>query len=243
MPLDSVREQVEACVEVAARAGLDFLVVDQTRPDVGVPVVRVLAPGLRHFYKRFAPGRLYDVPVRMGLLDKPLSEGEVDALPAAHLRHFFARAGKKAKRKASAALAVSARINAQVHLQAQPDGNVTASFDDFSLPLGKYSIDALKRAQGIGAGLPLASFSSRKLVDQEIALLVQRLARMGLIEYRFGTREQRPRDHRAADRRILAASCEVRRLPTPSCCRALLICAAAATTWCWNRRARRAVPD
>src|SRR5579862_5739794 len=70
VPLDSVREQVEACVELASRAGHDFLVLDQTRPDVGVPVVRVLAPGLRHFYKRFAPGRLYDVPVRMGLLDK-----------------------------------------------------------------------------------------------------------------------------------------------------------------------------
>jgi SagB-type dehydrogenase family enzyme len=82
---------------------------------------------------------------------------------------------------------MSARINAQVHLQAQPDGNVTASFDDFTLPLGKYSIDALKRAQAIGAGLPLASFSSAKLVDQEIAQLVQRLARMGLIEYRFGS--------------------------------------------------------
>jgi ribosomal protein S12 methylthiotransferase accessory factor len=77
VPLDSAREQVEACVEVAARAGLDFLVLDQTRPDVGVPVVRVLAPGLRHFYKRFAPGRLYDVPVRMGLLDKPLREDEL----------------------------------------------------------------------------------------------------------------------------------------------------------------------
>jgi ribosomal protein S12 methylthiotransferase accessory factor len=77
VPLDSVREQVEACVEVASRAGHDFLVLDQTRPDVGVPVVRVLAPGLRHFYKRFAPGRLYDVPVRMGLLDKPLREDEL----------------------------------------------------------------------------------------------------------------------------------------------------------------------
>jgi SagB-type dehydrogenase family enzyme len=94
---------------------------------------------------------------------------------------------KKQKRKASAASVVSARLNAYVHLQAQPDGNVTASFDGFSLPLGKYSIDALKRAQGIGAGLPLASFSSTKVVDKEIALLVERLARTGLLEYRFGT--------------------------------------------------------
>jgi len=32
------------------RAGYDFLVLDQTRPDVEVPVARVLVPGLRHFY-------------------------------------------------------------------------------------------------------------------------------------------------------------------------------------------------
>ena len=54
-PLDSTREQVEACVEMSARAGLDFLVLDQTRPDVGVPVVRVIVPGLRHFYAASRP--------------------------------------------------------------------------------------------------------------------------------------------------------------------------------------------
>src|SRR6202007_2720219 len=77
VPLDSVKEQVEACVEVAPRADYDFLVRDQTRPDVEVPVVRVIVPGLRSFYKRFGPGRLYDVPVKMGLLDRPLREGEL----------------------------------------------------------------------------------------------------------------------------------------------------------------------
>ena len=77
VPLDSVKGQVEACVEVARRAGYDFLVLDQTRPDVEVPVVRVIVPGLRHFYKRFGPGRLYDVPVKLGWLDKPLREDEL----------------------------------------------------------------------------------------------------------------------------------------------------------------------
>ena len=71
------RDQVNACVEIATRAGYDFLVLDQTRPDVQVPVVRVLVPGLRHFYRRFAPGRLYDVPVKLGLLDRPRPESEL----------------------------------------------------------------------------------------------------------------------------------------------------------------------
>ncbi|WP_369723583.1 TOMM precursor leader peptide-binding protein [Bradyrhizobium sp. LLZ17] len=73
----NTRDQVIACVEIAARAGYDFLVLDQTRPDVEVPVVRVLVPGLRHFYRRFAPGRLYDVPVKLGLLERPRLESEL----------------------------------------------------------------------------------------------------------------------------------------------------------------------
>jgi ribosomal protein S12 methylthiotransferase accessory factor len=75
--LDNTRDQVLACVDLATRAGLDFLVLNQTRPDVEVPVVRVIVPGLRHFYRRFAPGRLYDVPVKLGLRDQPLPESEL----------------------------------------------------------------------------------------------------------------------------------------------------------------------
>jgi ribosomal protein S12 methylthiotransferase accessory factor len=74
------REQVMACVNLAKRYGLDFLVLDQTRPDIEVPVVRVIVPGLRHFYRRFAPGRLYDVPVKLKLRDRPLSENELNPL-------------------------------------------------------------------------------------------------------------------------------------------------------------------
>jgi ribosomal protein S12 methylthiotransferase accessory factor len=73
-------EQVMACVRLAKRQGLDLLVLDQTRPDIEVPVVRVIVPGLRHFYRRFAPGRLYDVPLKLGLRDRPLSEDELNPL-------------------------------------------------------------------------------------------------------------------------------------------------------------------
>jgi ribosomal protein S12 methylthiotransferase accessory factor len=76
-PLDNTRAQALACVEIARRAGLDFLVLNQTRPDVEVPVVRVIVPGLRHFYRRFAPGRLYDIPVKLGLRDSPIAESEL----------------------------------------------------------------------------------------------------------------------------------------------------------------------
>ncbi|MGA2125271.1 MAG: TOMM precursor leader peptide-binding protein, partial [Xanthobacteraceae bacterium] len=74
------REQVIACVRIARRARLDVLVLDQTRPDIEVPVVKVIVPGMRHFYRRFAPGRLYDVPVKLGLRDRPLLEDELNPI-------------------------------------------------------------------------------------------------------------------------------------------------------------------
>jgi oxazoline/thiazoline synthase len=76
----SSREQADACVQLTAQAGFDFMVLDQTRADIGVPVVRVIAPGLRHFYRRFAPGRLYDVPVKLGLRDRPIAESDVNPI-------------------------------------------------------------------------------------------------------------------------------------------------------------------
>jgi oxazoline/thiazoline synthase len=76
------RGQVIACVKLAKGRGLDFLVLDQTRPDIGVPVVKVIVPGLRHFYRRFAPGRLYDVPVKLGLRKRPWPEAELNPLHA-----------------------------------------------------------------------------------------------------------------------------------------------------------------
>jgi ribosomal protein S12 methylthiotransferase accessory factor len=79
--LDNTRDLANACVNVAKQHGLDFLVLDQTRPDIEVPVARVIVPGLRHFYRRFAPGRLYDVPVKLGLRDQPISEGELTPFP------------------------------------------------------------------------------------------------------------------------------------------------------------------
>jgi ribosomal protein S12 methylthiotransferase accessory factor len=74
------REQVLACVDLTKQAGLDFLVLDQTRLDIEVPVVRVIVPGLRHFYRRFAPGRLYDVPVQLGWRDQPVAESDVNPI-------------------------------------------------------------------------------------------------------------------------------------------------------------------
>ena len=52
--------------------------LEQTRPDIGMPVARVIVPGMRHFWERFAPGRLYEVPVQMGWRTAPLAETELN---------------------------------------------------------------------------------------------------------------------------------------------------------------------
>lgn len=62
------------CRETAAGQGLETLVLDMTRPDIGLNVVKVVVPGLRHFWKRLGPGRLYEVPVKMGWMDTALPE-------------------------------------------------------------------------------------------------------------------------------------------------------------------------
>ena len=74
---DDLAEDVRHCVETARRIGLEVLVLDMTRPDLGLNVVRVIVPGLCHFWRRFGFKRLREVPVAQGWLDRPL---EVDQL-------------------------------------------------------------------------------------------------------------------------------------------------------------------
>ena len=66
---------------LAERLGSELLVLDQTRPEIDLPVVKVIVPGLRHFWARFAPGRLYDVPVKLGWLARPRAEEELNPIP------------------------------------------------------------------------------------------------------------------------------------------------------------------
>ena len=66
-------------------------------------------------------------------------------------------------------------------------GKIIACFDGSSVGLGAFSAAAADRAQDLRIGLPLASFASGgRTTDQEIELLVRRLAGQGLLEYRLG---------------------------------------------------------
>ncbi len=69
--IHAVRRAIEA-------RGMTVLACDQTRADVGLPVVKAIVPGLRHFRERFAPGRLYDVPVDLGWRTHRIAEAELN---------------------------------------------------------------------------------------------------------------------------------------------------------------------
>jgi len=100
------------------------------------------------------------------------------------------RAPKKKKGRI-APPTISARLTGHFALEAHADGNVFARFEDHSLALGKFSAGAVKRAQALRAGLPLAAFQRKDhAVDKEVDLLVRRLARSGLLEYGLGSSKE-----------------------------------------------------
>jgi bacteriocin biosynthesis cyclodehydratase domain-containing protein len=78
---DDLRDDVRWCQAALERRGLEMLLLDLTRPDVAMPVVKVIVPGLRPYAPRFAAGRLYDVPVQLGWIPAMLTEGQLNPLP------------------------------------------------------------------------------------------------------------------------------------------------------------------
>lgn len=78
---DDLLEDVLSCKKIVEQKGMEMLVSDRTRPDIGLRVVKVIVPGMRHWWKRWAPGRLYEVPVQMGWLSEPLTEDRLNPFP------------------------------------------------------------------------------------------------------------------------------------------------------------------
>jgi SagB-type dehydrogenase family enzyme len=92
--------------------------------------------------------------------------------------------GKNQGRKTTPVIA--ARLSDHVTLEGQADGNVVARFEGYAQGLGKFTPATIKRLSELRTGLPLVSISRGRAGDKEVNLLVQRLARSGLLEYRLG---------------------------------------------------------
>lgn len=76
---NDLADHVRDCVSQARSAGMEVLVIDQSQPDLDLCVVKVVVPGMRHFWRRLGPGRLYDVPVSQGWLATPTPEKDINA--------------------------------------------------------------------------------------------------------------------------------------------------------------------
>ncbi len=81
LDLAHISEYLEVASNIVEAKNLELIILDQTRPEINLSVVKVICPGLRHFWTRFAPGRLYDVPVDLGWLKTPLTENELNPFP------------------------------------------------------------------------------------------------------------------------------------------------------------------
>lgn len=74
----TIGEAIDDVVTRLERAGMSALWADASRPDVSLSVVRTYAPGMRHFWNRYAPGRLYDVPPRLGWREGGYTEADLN---------------------------------------------------------------------------------------------------------------------------------------------------------------------
>lgn len=74
-------EAIEFCQKKLEDKHMKLYVLDQTHPGMDLKVVKVVVPGLRSYFARYAPGRLYDIPYQMGWTKQILLEEELNPIP------------------------------------------------------------------------------------------------------------------------------------------------------------------
>jgi SagB-type dehydrogenase family enzyme len=100
--------------------------------------------------------------------------------------YHLATPKRKPSGRKTATPVLAAHVVEHITLEGQGDGNVVARIEGFAQGLGKFAPAILKRIVELRTGLPLASIAGSRAADQEINLLIRRLARSGLLEYRLG---------------------------------------------------------
>lgn len=73
-------QPAEECADLVQRlsaAALEAYWLDLTRPEIGLPVCRVIVPGIAHFWKRYGCQRIFNVPLKMGWINEPLPEEQL----------------------------------------------------------------------------------------------------------------------------------------------------------------------
>jgi ribosomal protein S12 methylthiotransferase accessory factor len=78
---DDFLEDIEDVKLLLEERGLEMLVMNLTRPDVGFPVARVIVPGMVHFWPRFGCRRLFEVPKAAGWIAGNAGEDDLNPVP------------------------------------------------------------------------------------------------------------------------------------------------------------------
>ena len=77
---DHIEEELGWLLLTFEAKGFDVFGANFTTETIGFPVAKVFIPGMRHFWPRFAPGRLFNVPVELGYLDQATSESDLNEI-------------------------------------------------------------------------------------------------------------------------------------------------------------------
>ena len=77
-PVPMLSACIQYLVDRLSENNISLIAFNLTQKDTRLPVVKMIAPGLRHFWRRTGPGRLYTVPVKMGLRSTPLDEKQLN---------------------------------------------------------------------------------------------------------------------------------------------------------------------
>lgn len=75
---NDIKVEIENSQKSIEDAGLELLAMDMSHPDIDLNVVKVVVPGMCHFWRRLGQKRLYDVPVKMGWRDTPRLEADMN---------------------------------------------------------------------------------------------------------------------------------------------------------------------
>jgi len=83
---------------------------------------------------------------------------------------------------------LSVRLGSHVTLEPHTSGEIVVHFHGHSFGLGTFSVGMTDRARELGFGVPFSSLEAdNRHFDEEMHLLVRRLAMHGLLEYRLGS--------------------------------------------------------
>ena len=73
-----IADDIRHIEQVLEEAGFELITVDQTDPNIGLPVVRAIVPSMYHFWRRLGGRRMLEAVVEYGWRDAPLKEHELN---------------------------------------------------------------------------------------------------------------------------------------------------------------------